>query len=199
MNYFVNKTYQWETPECICVQKDLLESFIPPTFESTDYKNWIAILDLKTCMDCRKNHGKIYEIDEQVDNSPPIHERCRCDILRILAAFAGTATQDGLMGADYIVKLTGELPTDYITKREAKALGWVSWQGNLDKVAPDKSIGGEVYRNRNGHLPDKLGRIWYEADINYNGGFRNNHRLIFSNDGLIFATYDHYMTFVQIQ
>lgn len=75
---------------------------------------------------------------------------------------------------------------------------WIDYLGILGAVAPDKIIGGDIYRNRNGHLPDVPGRIWYEADINYDSGYRNFHRLIYSNDGLIFATYDHYLTFIQI-
>ena len=57
---------------------------------------------------------------------------------------------------------------------------------------------GGVYDNDNKHLPESPGRIWYEADINYDTGYRNDHRIIYSNDGLVFATYNHYMTFVQI-
>ena len=55
-----------------------------------------------------------------------------------------------------------------------------------------------VYKNRNSHLPKTDGRIWYEADINYQSGFRNSQRIFFSNDGLIFVTYDHYKTFFEI-
>ena len=54
------------------------------------------------------------------------------------------------------------------------------------------------YQNRNGHLPSRTGRQWYEADINYTRGKRNSHRVVWSNDGLIFVTYDHYQTFVEI-
>jgi hypothetical protein len=59
-------------------------------------------------------------------------------------------------------------------------------------------IGGDIYKNKSKKLPDAPGRIWYEADINYNGGFRNRQRVLYSNDGLIFATYDHYHTFYEI-
>ena len=59
-------------------------------------------------------------------------------------------------------------------------------------------IGGNVYYNSNVHLPDAPGRIWYEADINYYEGRRNRHRVLWSNDGLIFVTYDHYETFYEI-
>ena len=55
-----------------------------------------------------------------------------------------------------------------------------------------------VYKNRDQRLPDVPGRIWYEADINYSFGYRNGERILYSNDGLIFATYDHYATFVEI-
>ena len=47
-------------------------------------------------------------------------------------------------------------------------------------------------------LPDKDGRKWFECDINYEGGFRNAERLVYSNDGLIYYTADHYKTFEQI-
>ena len=70
--------------------------------------------------------------------------------------------------------------------------------GNLADVAPDKMIGGDIYQNRNGHLPQAPGRIWYEADINFTDGYRTRHRILYSNDGLIFVTYDHYETFVEI-
>ena len=96
------------------------------------------------------------------------------------------------------LSMYGKLPTCYITKEEAENAGWINILGNLNTVAPGKVIGGDIYGNRNGHLPSSPGRIWYEADINYDTGYRNHHRLIYSNDGLIFATYDHYMTFVQI-
>lgn len=59
-------------------------------------------------------------------------------------------------------------------------------------------IYGGVYKNKKGILPQKEGRVWYEADINYIDGYRNNERLVFSNDRLIFVTRDHYNTFAEI-
>ncbi len=64
---------------------------------------------------------------------------------------------------------------------------------------PGKLIGGDIYKNRDGRLPQAEGRIWYEADFDYSRGYRNNCRLLFSNDGLLFATYDHYTTFYEIR
>ncbi|MBP1154257.1 guanyl-specific ribonuclease Sa [Paenibacillus sp. PvR052] len=96
--------------------------------------------------------------------------------------------------AEYISK-HGKLPDNFITKNEARKLGWEPQKGNLPEVAPGKSIGGDVFRNREGLLPKKNGRIWYEADINYKKGTRGSDRIVFSNDGLIYKTTDHYKTF----
>lgn len=100
--------------------------------------------------------------------------------------------------AEYISK-HGKLPDHFITKNEARKLGWEPQKGNLPEVAPGKSIGGDVFQNREGQLPKKNGRIWYEADINYKKGTRGSDRIVFSNDGLIYKTTDHYKTFTQIK
>ncbi|WP_405152748.1 ribonuclease [Paenibacillus sp. FSL K6-0108] len=92
-----------------------------------------------------------------------------------------------------------ELPENYITKKEARELGWEPSKGNLENVAPGKSIGGDVFQNREGLLPKKKGRTWYEADINYSGGTRGSDRILYSNDGLIYKTTDHYRTFEQME
>lgn len=97
------------------------------------------------------------------------------------------------------VSKTGQLPSNFITKAEAQGLGWNPKLGNLDVVAPGKSIGGDVFKNTEGLLPKAPGRTWYEADINYTGGFRGTDRLLYSNDGLLFKTTDHYKTFTQIE
>lgn len=92
----------------------------------------------------------------------------------------------------------GKLPSNYITKKEAQEQGWDSKSGNLDQVLPGKSIGGDKFGNREELLPTSKGRKYYECDINYTGGFRNGERIVFSNDGLIFYTQDHYKTFEQL-
>ena len=99
--------------------------------------------------------------------------------------------------ADHIKKYN-RLPDNFITKNEAKKLGWNPARGNLWDVATGKSIGGDVFLNREKKLPVKRGRSWYEADINYKGGKRGKDRIIFSNDGLIYKTEDHYRTFTRI-
>lgn len=55
-----------------------------------------------------------------------------------------------------------------------------------------------IYKNRDHRLPVAIGRVWYEADFDYVRGYRNGCRLLYSNDGLIFVTYDHYFTFYEI-
>lgn len=93
------------------------------------------------------------------------------------------------------IKKTGSLPPNFIRKKEARRLGWNPSSGNLHTVAPCKSIGGDRFSNREKKLPGRPGRIWYEADIDYTGGKRGPRRIIFSNDGLIYRTFDHYRTF----
>jgi guanyl-specific ribonuclease Sa len=92
----------------------------------------------------------------------------------------------------------GHLPNNYITKSEAESLGWDSKKGNLWDVAPGKSIGGSHFGNYEKQLPDAKGRKYSECDIDYDGTYRNAKRIIYSNDGLIFYTEDHYKTFEQL-
>ena len=162
---------------------------------SAKYKNWISVLGLTTCPDCRSMHGKIYSADEVIKPKPPMHFKCKCKIKWIKALYAGTATKKGNDGADWWLKWMGKLPGYYITKSEAKGMGFVPKLGNLAEVAPGKMLYKGEYENRNGHLPCAAGRVWYEADINFTSGFRGYERILFSNDGLVFVTYDHYNTF----
>lgn len=91
-----------------------------------------------------------------------------------------------------------ELPPNYLTKDEAEALGWDNAEGNLWEVTDEMSIGGDFFGNREGLLPKKSGRTYYEADIDYDGGYRGAERIVYSNDGLIFYTDDHYESFEQL-
>lgn len=99
--------------------------------------------------------------------------------------------------ADYIHAF-GKLPPNYLTKNEARDLGWESSEGNLWEVAPGMSIGGDRFGNNEGLLPDANGRKWTECDIDFDGSFRNAKRIVFSNDGLIYYTDDHYESFTQL-
>lgn len=91
--------------------------------------------------------------------------------------------------------LYGHLPPNYITKQQAKDLGWNSKEGNLEEVAPGKSIGGDRFWNNEEILPEENNREYYECDINFSGGYRGPERLVYSNDGWIYYTSDHYESF----
>lgn len=92
-----------------------------------------------------------------------------------------------------------KLPGNFISKYDAENQGWDNRKGNLDKVAPGCSIGGNRFGNYEGLLPEAKGRKYTECDINYDGGYRNGERIVFSNDGLIFYTSDHYQTFTPVK
>ena len=99
--------------------------------------------------------------------------------------------------ADYIFT-HGELPDNFITKEEAKALGWDSGRNYVGDVAPGKSIGGDRFGNYQGQLPKAKGRKFYECDVNYKGKKRGEERIIYSNDGHVWYTKDHYETFEEL-
>ena len=92
----------------------------------------------------------------------------------------------------------GKLPVNYITKKEAQDMGWDPSKGNLSDILPGMSIGGSAFGNYEGALPRANGRRYFECDIDYDGGYRGAKRLVYSNDGLVFYTEDHYNTFEQI-
>ena len=92
------------------------------------------------------------------------------------------------------IHLYGKLPGNYMTKSEAKSKGWTG--GSLNKVLHGKCIGGDTFSNREGLLPKAEGRTWKECDIDtLNSSARGAKRIVFSNDGLVYYTDDHYETF----
>ena len=87
----------------------------------------------------------------------------------------------------------GHLPDNFITKKQAQALGWEG--GSLEPYAPGKCIGGSRFGNYEGTLPEKDGRTYTECDIDTLGASkRGAKRIVFSNDGLIYYTEDRYET-----
>ena len=88
----------------------------------------------------------------------------------------------------------GRLPDNFITKKEAQKLGWEG--GKLERFAPGMCIGGDYFGNYEGLLPKKKGRKYFECDIDTLGSkSRGAKRIIYSNDGLIYYTDDHYESF----
>ena len=112
--------------------------------DSKQWKNWQAIyLDIKTCEDCRKKHGKIYNFSAK--RYQPEHLYCRCSVIPMRTKEVGT-----------------------------------------------------IYENKIGLLPSKLGRVWREEDFDFVNGYRNSKRILYSNDGLIFVSFDHAQTFYEL-
>lgn len=93
---------------------------------------------------------------------------------------------------DY-VKANRKLPDYYLTKGEARSQGWVASEGNLCDVLPGRAIGGDKFSNREKTLP--TGAQYFEADVNYNCGRRNADRIVFTKNGDVWLTHDHYKSF----
>lgn len=95
------------------------------------------------------------------------------------------------------IHLFGHLPANFITKKQARELGWQG--GGLQDFAPGCSIGGDRFGNYEGLLPQAEGRFYTECDIDTCGApSRGAKRIVFSNDGLIFYTDDHYQSFIKL-
>ena len=92
----------------------------------------------------------------------------------------------------YYLAAFGHLPSNYLTRSEARGMGWVSAEGNLWDVAPGTAIGGDVFQNREGRLPEGEYR---ECDVNYQGGFRGEERLVYDELGHVYYTGDSFKTF----
>ncbi len=119
------------------------------------------------------------------------------ETLRSLALLLGLEDAYGFAETVETLRREGDLPDYYVTKGEARDLGWRPGD-DLCRSAPGSVIGGDRFGNREGRLPDRPGRRWYEADLDFDCGRRGARRLVFSDDGLIFVTLDHYETFYEI-
>ena len=169
----------------------------PDVSYSSRYVHRVSVEDERRCNDCWEKEGTIIPVEED-----PIeffdHPNCRCFTEIMKAIKAGTATVDGTNGADYTRLYTNKLPDHYVLYDTALALGWRKVSYRLWDIIPGASV-YDMHFNKKGKLPNAPGRIWYEADINYHGTKqRNSQRLLYSNDGLIFVSYDHYDTYFEI-
>jgi len=120
-----------------------------------------------------------------------------CIKIRVISQ-TKTDTDRGFDGADAWLLYRNRLPDYYVTKDVAKAYGYRRKKNNLADVLPGHMIGGDVFLDKLGKLPHISGRTWYEADIDYTYGKRNLKRILYSNDGLVFVSEDHYQTFYEI-
>jgi hypothetical protein len=115
-----------------------------------------------------------------------------------LAAFAeraGLRDVNGFVETVQTLRNTGHLPPRYVTKDEARAYGWRG--GGLCDVWPGHVIGGDTFGNFGRQLPNGS-RVYHEADLDTGCGQRGAKRLIYSDDGAIYVTVDHYSTFTQV-
>ena len=126
----------------------------------------------------------------------PAAEKAPSKAAAAMTAEPGPITEPQAI-ADYLFA-HGELPPNFITKEEAKALGWDSAVNYLSDVAPGKSIGGDRFGNYEGLLPRGKGLTYREADCHYTGGKRGAERIIWSSDGRVWYTDDHYQTFTEL-
>ena len=164
---------------------------------SKRWKNWQSnYKEPKTCISCENRHGQIYPYHATLYE--PEHLHCRCKVVPMRTKKIGTATEAGWDGADAWLMYRGKLPDNYITKKEAKEAGWIPKSQNLAELLPGKQIGGDIYLNNEGKLPQSSTRVWYEADFDFSGGYRKEKRILYSNDGLIFVSHDHMQTFYEL-
>lgn len=125
---------------------------------------------------------------KQPHSAPPQHSSANPDISELTAH---------TVVARYLQQ-HHRLPDYYLTKSQARRQGWDARAGDLCDKLPGKAIGGDRFSNREGRLPVRQGRSWFEADVNYQCGRRNADRLLYSSDGLIFLTQDHYRSFKRV-
>lgn len=142
----------------------------------------LLIAMIAGCTHANNNSALIRETEQQIENTT-IEE---------------TGSYNAMEDVALYIHTYNKLPSNFITKKEAEKLGWESEEGNLWEVTEKKSIGGDIFGNREGMLPIKDGRKWYECDVNYFGGFRGAERIVYSTDGLVYYTEDHYKTFIRL-
>ncbi len=138
---------------------------------------------------------------EGYENDPTVNDPASSDIMtdsEISEIESALVAEDGIYTSKDDVALYihtyGKLPQNFITKDEARSLGWEG--GGLEDYAPGKCIGGDFFGNYEGLLPKKSGRTYTECDIDTLGkNSRGAKRIVFSNDGLIYYTEDHYESF----
>lgn len=134
---------------------------------------------------------------EEVDTPPSQEAVSSAEAKGNTESLDENGSYDSAQDVAAYIQLYGELPDNFITKNEARAMGWEG--GSVEEYAPGKCIGGDHFGNREGLLPKANGRTWTECDIDTLGeNSRGAKRLVFSNDGLIYYTDDHYESFEQV-
>ncbi|MCS6879518.1 MAG: hypothetical protein N2038_06020 [Geminicoccaceae bacterium] len=117
--------------------------------------------------------------------------------LRLFARSEGIVDVEGFIETVQSLRKTKKLPPRYMTKAEARKLGWEPGV-DLCTVARGRVLGGDRFGNREKKLPEKRDRKWFEADLDFFCGSRGPKRLVWSDDGLMYLTTDHYQTFKEV-
>ncbi len=139
-------------------------------------------------------------ISRAADIQPSKSNRCEAVVHQLNQSLNPKIDEKELVNALRALNETRQkrLPAKFVTKGQARKMGWKPgrdlWSS---KALVGKSIGGDIFSNREGRLPDGR-RTWREADLDYRGGHRGPKRLIYSNDGLRSITVDHYNTFTEV-
>lgn len=134
--------------------------------------------------------------NSSVDNRPKYHAPGEFKDTTLKPEYSGKQTIDQLTEEKMViqyVKQNHHLPDYYLTKNEARRQGWNPSKGNLCEVLPGRAIGGDHFSNREKQLPE--GQKYFEADVNYHCGNRNADRIIFTHEGEVYVTKNHYKSF----
>lgn len=151
-----------------------------------DDPTYISVLE-----DCKETKEDC-KVDEYLE--PDADEWSSTEIILNESSDQEKLLDTSLEFVSFYVHKYQKLPPVYVTKKEASQLGWIG--GGLGAVPDNKSIGGDYFGNYQGLLPHKTGRSYYECDIDALGSQnRGKKRLVYSNDGLVYYTEDHYETF----
>lgn len=153
---------------------------------STDFDTAVITADRQTQQSQTQENGQQPQSDAEDSSALPDNNG--------LAAIDESGSYTSKDDVALYLHTYGHLPHNFITKKEAQALGWSG--GSLEPYAPGMCIGGSRFGNYEGLLPEAEGRSYTECDIDTMGaGSRGAKRIVFSNDGLIYYTDDHYESF----
>ncbi|HYB20771.1 MAG TPA: ribonuclease domain-containing protein [Thermodesulfobacteriota bacterium] len=131
---------------------------------------------------------------------PSLAETCEATVKKLNQSLDPRIDAEELVVILRTLNETGnqKLPAKFVTKNQAKKMGWKPgrdlWES---KSLVGKSIGGDIFSDREGQLP-RGKRVWREADLDYRGGRRGPKRIVYSNDGLRVITVNHYRTFTEV-
>ena len=121
-------------------------AFKPKFYKDTRYKVWLCNFSIFTCKPCFDLHGKLYLPKDAPPSIPNKHKNCACTVVWSESVEKGTATFEGNNGIDILLLNQESLPKQYLTKKEAKKLGWKPSLMNLQQITDKGIIGGDIYK-----------------------------------------------------